>query len=455
MHPIAPLSSPTPCVQHFSITPAFCASPELTEYCDIPWGQATQHFSSTAPPTLALIVLLSGLQLRVSNLSSFGVEAPRPGIRVISSLDNTMDLNRPQAAGEEAELGDYDGSCILNTESSHPDFAMVFIDHDGILQVETSPLLAGFGGAIFTPDVAGRFMEAVISSSQFDQQQPSPYLWNMGPDTGWASATSHTEPVELIPCELQFQQSRQKRRDLKRPRPRPTPNSPAPPRQTILRVSDRKLLRQYYEKAFENFQQLNCRAIAKSYIKLLEPRKQVNFPYNGRKAVSGIMQQVDPEFTKPGWWPAGMIHREPDHLLKSDRIRLLVHILCDLKDTHGVTAGKLRMASFDQRRYITPAIRLQVLDEIYLMRQMEEQFLDGEIDANFLLQMTHTLLPVDVHDVHQAHMPPPSTYGLCLWLFDETKPGNSPAFPPPADPMVSEGPLDGINHILLATSSFP
>jgi hypothetical protein len=40
---------------------------------------------------------------------------------------------------------------------------------------------------------------------------------------------------------------------------------------------------------------------------------------------------------------------------------------------------KLRGASLDLRRYITPAIRLQVLDEIYFVRQMEEQFLEGEI----------------------------------------------------------------------------
>ncbi|KAJ5240597.1 uncharacterized protein N7469_002188 [Penicillium citrinum] len=199
---------------------------------------------------------------------------------------------------------------------------MIYIDHDGNLQVEMSPLLAGHGGAIFTPDVAARFMETVISSSQSGewsalarfpsmrtnyfslfagQQQPSPYPLDMQREAGWASTNSRTEPVDLIPCELQFQHSRQKRRGLTRPRPEPTSNPPAPPKQTILRVSDRDLLLQYYENAFENFQQLNCRAIAKSYIKLLEPRKQVNFPYNGRKAVSGIMQQVDPELTKPGW----------------------------------------------------------------------------------------------------------------------------------------------------------
>lgn len=61
---------------------------------------------------------------------------------------------------------------------------------------------------------------------------------------------------------------------------------------------------------------MNCKAIAKSYIKLVEPRKQVHFPYNGRKVISGVSQRVDPELTKPEWWPDGVEHREPDHLQK-------------------------------------------------------------------------------------------------------------------------------------------
>ena len=84
----------------------------------------------------------------------------------------------------------------------------------------------------------------------------------------------------------------------------------------MLRVGNRALLRRYYEKAFEDFQQLNCRAIAKSYIKLVEPRKQVHYPYNGRRSIAGVAQTDNPEQTKPGWWPAGVVHKEPDHLLK-------------------------------------------------------------------------------------------------------------------------------------------
>lgn len=206
-----------------------------------------------------------------------------------------------------------------------------------------------------------------------------------------------------------------KRTGMSRPQPKSASPPPTPPPgRTILRIGNRDLLRRYYEKAFEDFQQLNCRAIAKSYIKLVEPRKQVHFPYNGRKVISGVSQRVDPELTKPGWWPDGVLHREPDHLLKKgkrgltaccvciltrkDRLRLLVHILCELKDSHGVTADKLREAGQDVRRQITPANRLQVLDEIYFVRQMEEQFLNGEIGRPLL-----TSIPI-FHDINKEQM---------------------------------------------------
>lgn len=150
---------------------------------------------------------------------------------------------------------------------------------------------------------------------------PSP--WDVQPGSGWPQA-GQTRPAELIPCEWQSNH-RRKRRDMKRTgMSRPPLKSASPPPtpasgRTILRVGNRDLLRRYYEKAFEDFQQLNCRAIAKSYIKLVEPRKQVHFPYNGRKVISGVSQRVDPELTKPGWWPDGVLHREPDHLLKKGK----------------------------------------------------------------------------------------------------------------------------------------
>ena len=82
-------------------------------------------------------------------------------------------------------------------------------------------------------------------------------------------------------------------------------------------VRDKIFLRKYYEAAFKKLQQINCRILAKAYVKLVEPRKQVNYPYNGRRLVNGRTQQLDPSETKPPWWPSGVSHREPDHLPKA------------------------------------------------------------------------------------------------------------------------------------------
>ncbi|KAJ5858336.1 hypothetical protein N7534_003613 [Penicillium rubens] len=89
--------------------------------------------------------------------------------------------------------------------------------------------------------------------------------------------------------------------------------------EVTISIIDRDLLRKYYEKAFQNLQQTNCRTLAKAYIKLVEPHKQVSFPYNGRAVVARVTQQLDPEATKPPWWPRGVRHREPDHLLKEGK----------------------------------------------------------------------------------------------------------------------------------------
>jgi hypothetical protein len=90
--------------------------------------------------------------------------------------------------------------------------------------------------------------------------------------------------------------------------------------QTPISVKDHSFLLNYYERIFENFQQINCRTLAKAYIKLIEPRKQFNYPYNGkRKYTDGTVQILNPTETKPLWWPPGVSHREPDHLPKTGK----------------------------------------------------------------------------------------------------------------------------------------
>ncbi|ODM14263.1 hypothetical protein SI65_10318 [Aspergillus cristatus] len=292
---------------------------------------------------------------------------------------------------------------MLNIPYSH--YAILYMDGDGKLGVEVSPSIEGSEKAIFTQDVRGRFLRSVTGGPYGLQGYSNPMMQTQ--DGILPSSTSlawyhhsRTKRDGLIPCEWQSQRSkRQRRRDSDSASASPCPTI----RRTALRVGDHDLLRRYYEKAFDNFQQLNCRMIAKAWIKLVEPRKQVNHPYNGRKNVGGTSQRVDPELTKPRWWPTGVTHKEPDHLPKPERVRLLIHILCELRVSHDITAEKLKEAGQDVRRQISPAERLEVLDEIYYVRQMEEHYLAGDIGSDTILHVSHVHLPeasfeFDQHD---------------------------------------------------------
>jgi Protein of unknown function (DUF2841). len=70
-----------------------------------------------------------------------------------------------------------------------------------------------------------------------------------------------------------------------------------------LRVGDKKQMLEYYEEAFEEFQQLNCRLLAKAIIKVIQPLKKSKYPYNGQ--------------VMPPWWPRRVPHKEPDHMRKA------------------------------------------------------------------------------------------------------------------------------------------
>lgn len=88
-------------------------------------------------------------------------------------------------------------------------------------------------------------------------------------------------------------------------------------------------LTEYLLMCFDALQQLTCKALAKLWIKELEPKKQTRFPYNRG------------DRSKPKWWPADVRHREPDHLMKGERTRLLV-ALCT---TPHAPVAKFRRSS--------------------------------------------------------------------------------------------------------------
>ncbi|KAL2792974.1 hypothetical protein BJX66DRAFT_235256 [Aspergillus keveii] len=255
-----------------------------------------------------------------------------------------------------------------------PHFALLYIDKDGKLRFEASASIAD----ILSPEVTDSFLRAVaLSGDGVNSLDSSGFI--EGQNRSPPSPESTGSPCHSRRSSFSHQiDTQMKRKKVAHEYVLPLSINYYP--KTMLPVKNHALLRKYYEKAFQSLKQANCRILAKAYIKLVEPRKQVNFPYNGRKVISGIPQQLDPETTKPPWWPTEVVHREPDHLLKAGRVHLLVHILCELRDSHAICVKKLREADQSIRRQFSPPECLQVLDEIYRVRGEEESYLDGKID---------------------------------------------------------------------------
>ncbi|PWY88316.1 hypothetical protein BO70DRAFT_331650 [Aspergillus heteromorphus CBS 117.55] len=272
-------------------------------------------------------------------------------------------------------------------------FALIYIDDSGKLRFEASPSIANNCQSILSPNVTDSFLRAVALSGKGD---PSKMLGKtheirgrspLSPESPSANDLSSKSIFHSTPEPPQSKRKRVSHECL-------VPMSITCHQKTMLPVRNTGLLRRYYEKAFDSLQQINCRILAKAYIKLVEPRKQVNYPYNGRKIISGSSQQFNPELTKPAWWPTGVTHREPDHLLKAaERIRLLVHILCELRESHSICVEKLKEADQSVRRQIAPVERIPVLDEIYHVREEEERYLDGRTDGSAIICVSRVHLP--------------------------------------------------------------
>lgn len=86
----------------------------------------------------------------------------------------------------------------------------------------------------------------------------------------------------------------------------------------VLKLDDRRAVEEYLNAGFKLLRQLPCKSIAKAWIKVIEPRKKTRYPYIGG------------EKTKPIWWPHDVMHREPDHLQKPERLKLMTTIISEV-----------------------------------------------------------------------------------------------------------------------------
>ena len=85
-----------------------------------------------------------------------------------------------------------------------------------------------------------------------------------------------------------------------------------------LNLNERNKIKEYLLAAFKLLRQVPCKALAKLWIKRIEPKKKTKYPY------------IKGNLMKPEWWPSDVEHREPDHLQKPERLNLMCTIIMDV-----------------------------------------------------------------------------------------------------------------------------
>jgi Protein of unknown function (DUF2841) len=174
-----------------------------------------------------------------------------------------------------------------------------------------------------------------------------------------------------------------------------------------IEIQDRDKLKEYLFDAFTSFQQINCRTLCKSWIRTIEPKKQVKHPYNGNLKVKGIpkfaandvstQKDSDPQETKPQWWPSKdeCPHKEPDHIKKerkqaqrcifeklltsTERLALLCHILMNTLDLHACSTEDLKEAIESDKAKIKPTGKEAILGDVWKIGHELERYKKGEI----------------------------------------------------------------------------
>ncbi|CAI7603221.1 unnamed protein product [Penicillium glandicola] len=250
-------------------------------------------------------------------------------------------------------------------------FAMIYLDRDGKLKVDESSSIQEQNSTIFTPEVRQNFLE--ILGERIGYHAPARQTMDTSPRR--VRRRKGNAPAISV-CDDRLAEQDTDSEDF--------PNGST--EMVPLRIGDAQKVMSYYEGALKHFQQLNCRMVAKAFIKFIEPRKQVRHPYNGGKPPPGSAPGTtgDPEKTKPEWWPPGVMHKEPDHLRKEYRIELLLHIIRKL-GAYGITADKLKDVAGDTKRSLKHASHVEIIYEILRVRKMEERFERGEVDANMVV----------------------------------------------------------------------
>ncbi|KAJ6110304.1 hypothetical protein N7486_002539 [Penicillium sp. IBT 16267x] len=300
-------------------------------------------------------------------------------------------------------------------------YAMIYLDSEGKIKVDESSSIQEKNSSLFTPEVRQNFLEILGESVSLQpgvrrtlEASPRRVRRRRGDAPGTSATDSRYDDASDSD-----DYSANASSDM-----------------VPIRIGDVQKVMSYYEGALKHFQQLNCRMVAKAFIKFIEPRKQVRHPYNGGKPPPGSAPGAtgDPEKTKPEWWPPGVMHKEPDHLRKEYRIELLLHIIRKLGG-YGITADKLKEVAGDTKRSLKHPSHVEIIYEILRVRKMEERFERGEVDGNMVVFI-------------QNRGPSPKGDG------DEDEDSNEPA-PLEAPELIEDGlmtPTSSVEHLAPLTT---
>ncbi|KAH6702016.1 hypothetical protein BKA61DRAFT_201037 [Leptodontidium sp. MPI-SDFR-AT-0119] len=167
-------------------------------------------------------------------------------------------------------------------------------------------------------------------------------------------------------------------------------------------IGDDNQVKDFYINRFKSIQQAACKIIGKAFVKLVEPKKQTHHPYT--KGDAGA----------PPWWPNTtgpncVRHKEPDHLLKEERLALLLHIIqmvvqpvdrqCPTVQKLKLNVKSLEVATmeamsnwFSDKASPGNESKRAFLKDIFKVARHQERYKNGEIDVT-------TVIPVRVADM--------------------------------------------------------
>lgn len=128
-------------------------------------------------------------------------------------------------------------------------------------------------------------------------------------------------------------------------------------------------------------------------------------------------------------------------------------MLCEMRETHGITTARLKQCDQPIRRQILPVERLQILDEAYRVREEEENFIDG-ISGTYLLAFSFKLSNAHICYIEGKSVSI-SRINLPQMTEDTSSGQSSPIEPVPSQKIVESECSDGISgiDIIQATSA--